>query len=317
MTRNDNGTPTPTNTPTDTATPTPTNTPTPTPTDTPTPTPADTTPPVTTASVSGTPGCTSGSYGSSATVTLIANEPATIQYRINGGAWQTYSGPIVLIGAGEYTIDFFATDTAGNVEATKSITVTISAFRQNGVLDNFNRANGALGPNWAGSTGTNKYRIESQRVDVRADGPLYWSSGSPFGVNQEAFVTLSVVDQSVDKQGVLLKVQGSPADWQKGSMLVTYDPMNGGLHVDTFRPNNGKTKYAPLGGTLQNGDRLGAQVLANGQVLIYKNCTLVGTTTLNATDQNFFNTKGGRIGLWFAESKDTFFDDFGGGNVTP
>ncbi|HEY0604787.1 MAG TPA: S8 family serine peptidase, partial [Herpetosiphonaceae bacterium] len=105
--------------------------------------PTDTTPPVTTASVSGSTGCSSGSYSSGATVTLSANEPATIQYRIDGGAWQTYSGPIVLTSAGVKTIDFFATDTAGNVEATKTITLTISSFPQNAVLDNFNRANGA------------------------------------------------------------------------------------------------------------------------------------------------------------------------------
>ncbi|MBV9786903.1 MAG: hypothetical protein JOZ51_01925, partial [Chloroflexi bacterium] len=102
-----------------------------------------------------------------------------------------------------------------------------------------------------------------------------------------------------------------------GAISVIYNPMQGGIRVDTFQPGDIKTKYPAVGGTLQNGDRLGAQVLANGQVRIYKNCTLVGTTTLNAADQSFFNTKGGRIGLWFTESKDTFFDDFGGGNVTP
>ncbi|HEY0735859.1 MAG TPA: S8 family serine peptidase [Herpetosiphonaceae bacterium] len=278
--------------------------------------PTDTTPPVTTASVSGSAGCATNTYSSGATVTLSANEPATIQYRINGGAWQIYSGPIALTGAGVKTIEFFATDAAGNVETTKTITVTISSFPQSAVLDNFNRPNGALGPSWAGATSTNNYLIASQRVDVRSDGSIYWNSGSPFGVNQEAFVTLNVVDTNVDKQGLLLKLQGTfPA--LDGAISVTYIPTRGGLHVETFQPSGFKTMYPAMGGTLQNGDRLGAQALANGQVLIYKNCTLVDTTTLNAIDQSFFNTRGGRIGLWFGEARDAFFDDFGGGNVAP
>jgi hypothetical protein len=52
-------------------------------------------------------------------------------------------------------------------------------------------------------------------------------------------------------------------------------------------------------------------------VRIYRNCERIATVTLNATDQAFFNTPGGRIGMWFVNSGHAWADDFGGGTVTP
>lgn len=58
-------------------------------------------------------------------ITLTADEPATIYYTTDGTAPTTgstqYTVPFQLA-AGTYTIRFFAVDTAGNVEATKSVT---------------------------------------------------------------------------------------------------------------------------------------------------------------------------------------------------
>ena len=71
-------------------------------------------------------------------------------------------------------------------------TVLVLAKNVTGILDNFNRANGGIGSNWKGSTGTNIYRIASNRVDVRGNGPIYWKNA--FGVNQEASVVLTTVD---------------------------------------------------------------------------------------------------------------------------
>ena len=88
----------------------------------------DTTAPVTTASVTPSP------HGGFTTVTLNADDSvasggagiAKTEYRVNGGAWTTYSGPFAILGPGNHTVDYFSTDLAGNVEATKSIAAPVA-----------------------------------------------------------------------------------------------------------------------------------------------------------------------------------------------
>jgi len=46
-------------------------------------------------------------------------------YRIDNGPWIAYSIPFVVSGDGVHLVDFFSTDRAGNVEATRSLTVRI------------------------------------------------------------------------------------------------------------------------------------------------------------------------------------------------
>jgi uncharacterized repeat protein (TIGR01451 family) len=66
---------------------------------------------------------------SRATITLDASDSlsglAATSYSINGGAPQTYTGPFTLSGAGSYSIRYFSTDRAGNVEAAQILPVTI------------------------------------------------------------------------------------------------------------------------------------------------------------------------------------------------
>jgi len=69
---------------------------------------------------------------------VSADEPATIEGRVNGGAWQGPFEPggieITDLRKGSYTIEFRATDTAGNVDATPasdSFTVKIRKKRRN------------------------------------------------------------------------------------------------------------------------------------------------------------------------------------------
>ncbi len=82
----------------------------------------DTTPPVTTPSPAG------GTYSSARSVTLTANEPATIYYTTNGTAptlaSPVYSGPITV--SVSRSLKFFARDSAGNSEAVKTATYIIN-----------------------------------------------------------------------------------------------------------------------------------------------------------------------------------------------
>jgi hypothetical protein len=59
------------------------------------------------------------------------------------------------------------------------------------------------------------------------------------------------------------------------------------------------------------------RALADSTVVLYKNGALIATTTLNAADKAFFNTKGGKIGIWIVAASNAVADDFGGGTVAP
>ena len=90
----------------------------------------DTVAPATTSSLSGTAG-TGGWYRSDVVATLSAADAssgiASTSYRIDGGSWQTYSGPFFVSGDGMHTLDYYSTDRAGNAAAAVSIAVNVDA----------------------------------------------------------------------------------------------------------------------------------------------------------------------------------------------
>lgn len=85
----------------------------------------DKTAPVTTASVTG-PAGTNGWFkaGSPVLLTLSASDNlsgvATSNYSVNGGATQVYSGPVPFGDSALWTVTYWSTDNAGNVEASHS-----------------------------------------------------------------------------------------------------------------------------------------------------------------------------------------------------
>ena len=261
--------------------------------------------------------------GNQATVTLTAGDTlsgiAETHYNVNGGADQTYTGPFVLTGAGAKTVSYFSTDRAGNKESAKVFDVTIGssadACTAINVVDNFNRANGALGNNWRGTTGTSFYRIAGNKLDVQAGGPIVWNAAT-FGTSQAATITLSTIStRSPTQQGLLLKVQGG-TDPGLGAIAIVYDAVNKAVRVSTLR--RGLPVWKPYGNTsvtFANGDKLGACAKATGEVHVFKNDQAVAAITLNAADQAFFNGKGGRAGLWDLLANVAVLDDFSAGTT--
>jgi hypothetical protein len=208
-----------------------------------------------------------------------------------------------------------ATDNAGNTATASASYQVIAGVPANAVLDNFHRADGKVGNNWALENAIGRYRINGNRLDVQAGGALIWRPTS-FGVDQEAFFTFSTIDTGSPTQGLLLKAQ-STSQTDRGLIIVVYDARAEAVRVSTLRANRPIwTNYGNTPVTFANGDQLAARALANGTVEVYKNGSLIATVTLNASDQTFFNNKGGRIGVWTLAARDAFFDDFGGGNVT-
>ncbi|NIN65340.1 MAG: PKD domain-containing protein, partial [Anaerolineae bacterium] len=131
----------------------------------------DNTPPVTTAVQSGTAG-QAGWFISPVVVTLTAVDDlsgvASIAYRIDGGAWQDYASPFT-VSDGEHTLEYRATDAAGNEEAVNSTalkvdtgkpTITIVAPGADTFLDSIT----------VSVSGTASDELSLERVELSTDG---------------------------------------------------------------------------------------------------------------------------------------------------
>ena len=80
--------------------------------------------------------------------------------------------------------------------------LALDGFPTTPVLDNFNRANGAIGANWGGYASA--FSIASNQLDVTAGGfdtYTIWNATS-FGADQEAYITFSQVDTDSSEQSL-------------------------------------------------------------------------------------------------------------------
>ncbi|MEU8174261.1 chitobiase/beta-hexosaminidase C-terminal domain-containing protein [Microbispora hainanensis] len=95
------------------------------------PQPEDITPPEVSASVTGDKNA-DGDYVDSATVTISATDSEsgveTVEYALDGGAFQAYSAPVPVDQVGEHTVRYRATDKAGNTSEVRSVTFTVVAM---------------------------------------------------------------------------------------------------------------------------------------------------------------------------------------------
>ncbi|MFQ6060238.1 MAG: OmpL47-type beta-barrel domain-containing protein, partial [Thermoplasmata archaeon] len=86
----------------------------------------DKTPPLTDIMPSGIAGDNNW-YVSDVAITMSAHDDtsgaAYVTYRIDGGPWQIYSGPITITQDGNHTIEYYSTDNAGNDEPMNSMIV--------------------------------------------------------------------------------------------------------------------------------------------------------------------------------------------------
>lgn len=201
--------------------------------------------------------------------------------------------------------------TATAVPPTPTATATTppsGGFPATGILDDFNRANGPIGNSWAGST--SGYAVANGRLDIGYDEDIYWS-GSSFGANQEAFVTLLSIDSGSTEIGLILKGQ-SGSGYGAGLIDVLYDPGNQRVQVWTYTSFGGWTQHgSSIPVTFANNDQFGATVSANGTVEIFKNGSSIGVRDVSSWP---YATSNGYIGLFNLNAPGTILDNFGGGN---
>ncbi|SDT04715.1 Ig-like domain (group 3) [Actinoplanes derwentensis] len=90
----------------------------------------DTTAPTVSGAVTGTRD-PAGAYVGSATVTVTASDSgsgvAGVEYQVDDASWQAYSSGVVVSAPGDHSVQFRATDRAGNVSAAGSVTFTVVA----------------------------------------------------------------------------------------------------------------------------------------------------------------------------------------------
>lgn len=123
------------------------------------------------------------------------------------------------------------------------------------------------------------------------------------------------MDPKSKTQGVLLKAQPGELPGA-GAIAVVYDAKADAVQVATWRPAQPEwTTYRAVGATCHDGDTLTAQVGADGTVTVLRNDTVVAAVPLSAADRAFFDSRGGRIGIWSRAARDAAFDDFGGGSL--
>jgi PKD repeat protein len=214
--------------------------------------------------------------------------------------------------AGSYAAILTVNDGRGGTD-TASVAISVApvtpgTFPYTTVLDNFNRANGAVGGSWVDQT--TAFTIDANALALSSgDSYIEWN-GATFGPDQEAFVTLSVINTSANEHNLMLKTQGTT--WSTGHIEVCYKASSSNVSVITFTPPSTWKTFGTISGvTFTPGDQFGARALSTGAVQVYKNGALVGSVSVAGWA---YASLGGRIGLSCSRATSSRYDNFGGGN---
>lgn len=235
--------------------------------------PADTTAPTVTASV------LTGTYATVQTVTLTANETATIYYTLDGTTPTTlstvYSTPITI--SSTKTLKYFAKDTAGNSSAVQTQTYTIDPTV---FSDTFDRANSisTAGSDWtvgtisgaAATWGINNNQLYCASIAAGADTALVTDKG----LSDKGYIQVDMPVVVTGKSRVVWRYQDTNNHFLLQSNGTGIDVLKrkAGAWMDVASLTTNATVALTNGSTVK--------VQLNGNVhQIYINGTLVSTVT--------------------------------------
>ncbi len=210
------------------------------------PTGADQTAPTTTATAApAAPNGTNGWYTSDVNVTLAGNDGATgsgvdkVEYKVDGGAFATYTAPVAITTAGTHTLEFRSTDKAGNVEATKSLTVKVdkAAPTTTATLEP------ATGP-YTGPVTLTLTAADQPNASGVAKSEYMVNTASPFGALAGAKLATAAA-----AEWVTYNPASKPSFTAPGAYSVDYRSTDAAGNVETAKtvtftitaPNNDKT----------------------------------------------------------------------------
>jgi len=212
---------------------------------------------------------------------------------------------------GVYDAVLTADDLRGGVgrDTVRIVALETGAFPSAGVLDDFDRANGGIGGQWAGDT--TGFAINSGTLELIASyASAVWSDTS-FAPEQEAYVSFAGDPDPGTAAGLMLKAQGNRTT--DGTVLVLYDATLEQVGFQTYVPGSGWTVWGdPIPVHFGAGDQLGARAFHNGALEVRKNGALVGAGTVKSWP---WIEGGGRVGLALVGDTPVRVDDFGGGSV--
>ena len=181
------------------------------------------------------------------------------------------------------------------------------------LLDTFNRPDGSPGSSWSGSVPA--FSIVSDQLEVKSGGSfthILWNSTS-YGSDQEAYVTFAQLDAAGGSEHALILKSQSNSSTSNGLLYVKYDHTLRVVQVWTYHPSQGWVQQgATVPANFAAGDQFGVRATADGTVEIYKNGTLLGSSTI--TGWPLYNSSG-YIGLWMVDADAARLDSFGGGNA--
>jgi hypothetical protein len=198
------------------------------------------------------------------------------------------------------------------------------AYPTTPILDNFNRADGAIGSNWIAGFGDSIPAISTNAAKGATSGwygAVWAPSGTPaiFGPDCEVRYTLTAGDTAGSQQAMVLARLTNPTN---GSTFAGYS-----ARIATSQPQIGKFTagggtYAALasGGavTPAAGDGIGLECIGNVINLYYAPAgAWPGTPTLTFTDNSSPITGAGAIGVDWNQSaaNSNGMEDFGGGSL--
>jgi len=162
-------------------------------------------PPVTTVALEGTVGAHNW-YVTSVTLNLSATDDISgvneTRYRLNGGAWHSYTGDIVLSNDGTILAEYYSTDYGGFVETVKSVTVKIDKVAPTLALNQtsgFEATVDHVTISWTSSDSTSGV----DRFEVSIDGGAFTSVGTTMSHNFQGLAdgTHNVTVKSIDAAG--------------------------------------------------------------------------------------------------------------------
>jgi hypothetical protein len=187
-------------------------------------------------------------------------------------------------------------------------------FPSTPVLDTF--ASGSALSNWTGA-GIGSYFVADGGLVDPVGNTLLW--GTPFGPDQEAFVTIDSYDPMVYQMSLLLDAQ-DPTSPDVNAISVSYLGITSDIRV-VVREHGHSTSLEPNGGLgyLYPGTEIGARV-RQGCIEVFINRQLVGTA--DATNVGYVGL-GGSIGVFsqIQQNPDgggqpSVWSTFGGGDLS-
>jgi hypothetical protein len=251
------------------------------------------------------------------TVTMSANETATIWYTVDGsdpttsGTKVQYSTPVTLTAT--TTVKAYAVDSANNASAVQTVTYTKQALDASiVVMDTFNRAD-AVGLGNADTGQTWKYFNNVQNWNISNNAVVHTgmiSADSAFiDVTNQGNYRVSVTLKTADVfSGVVFKRNVDPTKNEYYALRV-------GSATSTLQLiknlTGGTTTLSTLTKTIVNGDKLSVEVVGTTYT-VYVNDVAVG---LAATDSEATLSTNTGYGLYQSSStsagpRGTVYEDF-------